>query len=90
MDFAQFLKAEAEAEGDVAEISQEGATAIVRRYGWRLTRNLPAQHPCVFEAWNGLFEGALMVHNRFCVLDVARRLDYGDDCIEWRIRARPD
>ncbi len=88
-DFADYLAAVAEAEGDRAEVAADGATAIVRRYGWRLTRNLPAQHPCVFEAWNGLFEGALMVHNRYCVLDVTQRLDYGDPCIEWRIRVRP-
>lgn len=88
-DFAQYLAAIAETEGDSAEVSADGATAIVRRQGWRLTRNLPAQHPCVFEAWNGLFEGALMVHNRFCVLNVTQRLDYGDPYIEWRIRMRP-
>lgn len=87
--FAHYLAAIAEAEGEAAEVSAGGATAIVRRHGWRLTRNLPAQHACVFEAWNGLFEGALMVHNRFCVLDVTRRLDYGDPFIEWRIRMRP-
>jgi hypothetical protein len=88
-DFAHYLAAIAEAEGDMAIVETRGTTAIVRRHAWRLTRGLPAQHPCVFEAWNGLFEGALMVHNRFCVLDVTQRLDYGDPCIEWRIRVRP-
>ena len=89
-DFAQYLAAIANAEGDAAEVSTDGTTAIVRRHAWRLTRNLPTQHPCVFEAWNGLFVGALMVHNRFCVLDVSQRLDYGDPYIEWRIRLRPN
>ena len=88
LDFARFLQAEAAAEGDEAEISEDGETAVVRRFGWRLVRNLGPQHACVFEAWNGLFEGALMVHNHHCVLDVARRLDYGDPCIEWRVRLR--
>jgi len=87
--FARFLAAMAEAEGDTAEIEEEGGTAVVRRAGWRLMRNLPTQHGCVFDAWNGLFEGALLVHNRFCVLDVAQRLDYGDPCIEWWVRPRP-
>lgn len=90
LDFARFLAAEAAAEGDTAEIGDEGQTAVVRRFGWRLTRNLGPLHPCVFDAWNGLFEGALMVHNRHCVLDVAQRLDYGDPCIEWRVRLRPN
>ncbi len=89
-DFARFLATEAAAEGDAAEITEEGNVAVVRRYGWCLTRNLSAQHPCVFDAWNGLFQGALMVHNRHCVLDVVQRLDYGDPCIEWRVRLRPD
>jgi hypothetical protein len=89
LDFARFLAAEAEAEGDRAEVSEEGAVAVVRRYGWRLTRDLGQRHPCIFDAWNGLFEGALMVHNRCCVLDVVQRLDYGDPHIEWRVRLRP-
>jgi len=87
-DFARYLAAVAEAEGDSAEVEAQGEVFIVRRPAWRLVRDLPAQYPCVFEAWNGLFEGALMVHNRFCVLDVVQRLDYGDPCIEWRIRQR--
>ena len=28
------------------------------------------------------------MHNRFLVLEVRRRLDYGDGAFEWRIRAR--
>jgi hypothetical protein len=35
-----------------------------------------------------MFEGALQVHNRFLVLDVLARTDYGDDAIVWRIRPR--
>lgn len=89
LDFARFLAAAAEVEGDRVEVAEENGVAVVRRFGWRLARNLPAQHPCVFDAWNGLFQGALMVHNRFAVLDVTQRLDYGDPCIEWRVRLRP-
>jgi len=51
-------------------------------------RGLANLSPAVFEAWNGLLEGALAVHNRFLVLEVLRRLDYGDGAFEWRIRAR--
>ena len=42
----------------------------------------------VFEAWNGLFEGLLAVHDRFLVLDVRRRLDRGDAAFEWEVRPR--
>jgi hypothetical protein len=42
----------------------------------------------VFEAWNGLLEGALAVHDRFCVLEVLSRLDWGDEAFVWRVRPR--
>jgi hypothetical protein len=41
-----------------------------------------------FDAWNGLWQGALLAHNRFLVLEVLNRMDYGDDCFCWRIRER--
>ena len=40
------------------------------------------------EAWNGMLEGLLAVHDRFLVLDVRRRLDRGDAAFEWEIRPR--
>ena len=40
------------------------------------------------EAWNGLLEGALAVHDRFLVLEVLSRLDWGDAGFAWRIRRR--
>jgi hypothetical protein len=44
--------------------------------------------PAVFEAWNGLLEGALAVHDRFSVLEVLARRDFGDDAFVWRVRRR--
>ena len=61
---------------------------LVRRAGWRLMRGLEPLSPAVFEAWNGLLEGALAVHDRFLVLEVLSRLDWGDDAFVWRIRRR--
>ncbi len=86
--FGSFMVALARGEGDSAELEIRGDEAIVRRRTWRLMRNLGPLSPAIFEAWNGLHEGALAVHNRFLVLQVVRRLDYGDDAFEWRIRAR--
>ena len=51
-------------------------------------RGLEPLSPAVFEAWNGLLEGALAVHDRFCVLEVLSRLDWGDEAFVWRIRPR--
>jgi hypothetical protein len=86
--FADWLTRLAAAEGDAAETTVRGEDVHVRRRSWRLMRGLAHLSPAVFEAWNGLLEGALTVHNRFLVLEVLRRLDYGDDAFEWRIRPR--
>jgi hypothetical protein len=86
--FADWLTRLAAAEGDTAESEPRGPAVHVIRRSWRLMRGIPSVSPAVFEAWNGLFEGALAVHNRFLVLEVLQRLDYGDDAFEWRIRAR--
>ena len=86
--FAAWLVALAKAEGDDATIERDGNAVLVRRTGWRLTRGLEAPSPAIFEAWNGLFEGALAVHDRFLILEAIRRIDWGDAEIVWRIRPR--
>jgi len=87
--FANLLCWLAAAEGDEAEIAQiTGDSAEVTRVGWRLVRDLGPLSPSVFEAWNGLFEGLLAVHNRFLRLEVTSRLDLGDAAFGWRIRPR--
>ncbi len=87
--FARLMVALAEAEGDTAEMHTEAGAHVVTRPGWRLMRGLPAPSPAVFEAWNGLLEGLLSVHNRFLVLDTPGRLDLGDPAFVWRIRKAP-
>lgn len=86
--FALFLQGLARGEGDEAEIAREGEAWIVRRPTWRLMRGITPASAAVFEAWNGLHEGAIAVHDRFLVLEPLARLDYGDDAIVWRIRKR--
>lgn len=85
-DFAELMVRLADGEGDSAEATRAGAAALVRRSGWRLMRSLANQSPAVFEAWNGLLEGMLSVHNRFLVLEPIERQDLGDDATTWRIR----
>ncbi len=87
-DFGNFLAAMASAQDDPCEVSSDKDATIFRQFGWRLMRGRGKVHPVVFEAWNGLWQGGLAVHNRFLVLEVLKRLDYGDDCFEWRIRRR--
>jgi hypothetical protein len=86
--FGTFMMRLAVGEGDTAQIAMQGDAVLVRRESWRLMRGLEPLSPAVFEAWNGLLEGALAVHDRFCVLEVLSRLDWGDDAFVWRIRPR--
>ena len=75
-------------EGDVATLTREGDAPLVRRPSWRLMRGLEPLSPAIFEAWNGLLEGALAVNDRFLLLEVLSRRDFGDDAFTWRIRRR--
>jgi hypothetical protein len=86
--FGDYMVRLAAGEGDAATATQDGEAVIVRRPGWRLMRGLGSLSPAIFEAWNGLLEGALAVHDRFLVLEVISRLDWGDDAFTWRIRPR--
>ena len=86
LDFASFMAAMATAQDDVAEVLGGTDDATVRVTGWRLMRGREDRHPAVFEAWNGLWEGCLAVHNRTLALQTGDRMDYGDDAFEWRIR----
>lgn len=87
--FAAFMAALATGEGDTVEIELDGETAIVRRNSWRFMAGIDNLSPAVFDAWNGLLEGAITVHNRFLLLEVMARRDYGDAAFVWRIRPRP-
>jgi hypothetical protein len=88
--FARFMLRLAAGEGDQAALAlQEDGATLVRRASWRLMRGLEPLSPAIFEAWNGLLEGALAVHDRRLVLEVLARLDWGDDAFVWRIRRRP-
>jgi hypothetical protein len=86
--FGAFMVGLAAGEGDSAAVTNEGAAVLVRRPTWRLMRGLEPLSPAVFEAWNGLLEGALAVHDRFLLLEVTSRLDWGDAAFVWRIRRR--
>jgi len=88
-DFAEFLGRLGEAQGDRVEWTREGGEVVVRQHTWRLMQGVPALSDAVFDAWNALWEGAASVHDRHLALTVARRLDWGDPCFEWRIRRRP-
>jgi hypothetical protein len=86
--FGRFMIGLAAGEGDAATISRDGEAVIVRRPAWRLMRGLEPLSAAVFDAWNGLLEGALAVHDRFLALQLIARRDWGDDAYVWRVRRR--
>lgn len=86
--FGAYLVAMAAAQDDRVEIETQGDIVLVRQYGWRVMRGHENIPDSAFDSWNGLWQGALAAHNRFLVLEVLQRMDYGDDCFEWRIRSR--
>jgi len=86
--FGAFMVALSAGEGDAASAARAGDAVLVERAEWRLMRGLEPLSPAIFEAWNGLLEGALAVHDRFLVLEVLSRRDWGDDGYVWRIRRR--
>ncbi|HUF90903.1 MAG TPA: hypothetical protein VMR23_00905 [Candidatus Limnocylindria bacterium] len=87
-DFAAYVRAMATAQGDHVEIGDDGGEAVIRQTTWRLMTGVAERPPALFDAWNALWEGALAVHNRRLALVVRRRMDFGDDAFEWRVRAR--
>jgi len=78
-----------QAQDDRVECLREGDEMVVRQHTWRLMQGVRSPSPAVFESWNALWQGALSVHNRHLLLDVRHRLDRGDACFEWRVRAKP-
>ncbi|GAB2482421.1 hypothetical protein GCM10027082_36480 [Comamonas humi] len=87
--FADFMVALAQAQGDAAErVADIDGAPGVRQTSWKLMEGIADLHPAAFLAWNELLVGALAAHNRFLDLVVTRRFDQGDGCFEWRIRPR--
>ena len=83
--FAEFLLRIARAQGDDAELNADGETCFVRQSTWRLMREREHLPPAVFDAWNELWVGCALAHDRRLTLDVTRRRDRGDAVWEWRI-----
>ena len=62
----------------------EGAGATVRQTSWRLMAEREALSPAVFDAWNELWVGAGLAHDRFMRVEVTERRDRGDPCWHWK------
>lgn len=86
--FAKYLKAMGEAQGDEIDYEVRSDEVSIQQRGWRLMRGLDHLPMAVFDAWNGLWRGALSVHNRHLMLEITRRTDPDDESFQWRIRSK--
>jgi len=84
--FATYLSEMLAAGGDAAEVATEGHDTLVRIRSWRMMEGRHGVTGAEFDAWNGLWQGALAVHNRHLSLTIDSRMDRGDPCWQWRIR----
>ena len=87
--FAVYLATLLAAGGDAVETETDGDDLLVRSKSWRMMEERPHVTPGCFDAWNGLWEGALAVHNRHLALSVDARMDEGAPFWQWRIRPAP-
>jgi hypothetical protein len=76
----------ARGQGDDAVLDDTARPSTIRQTTWKLMANRPSLSPAVFDAWNELWVGAALAHDRFIRLEVTQRRDRGDECWEWRIR----
>jgi len=86
--FAEYFVRMGAAQGDRLEWGRDADEVWIRQRTWRLTQGLGALSPAVFDAWNGLWVGALAVRDRRLAMYLTRRMDAGDEHWEWRIRPR--
>ena len=84
--FAAAFARLARGQGDDAEVRVDGAAASVRQTSWRLMAERKGLHPCVFDAWNELWVGAALAHDRFMRIEVTERRDRGDASWSWLFR----
>ncbi len=84
--FAAAFARLARGQGDDAQLHIDGASATVRQTSWRLMDERDALAPAVFDAWNELWVGAALAHDRFMRVEVMERRDRGDACWSWRFR----
>jgi hypothetical protein len=73
-------------QGDDAVVDQTADDVRIRQSSWRLMDERGSLHPAAFDAWNELWVGAGLAHDRFMRLDVTQRRDRGDPVWEWRLR----
>jgi len=86
--FAAYLVRLARAQGDDAALRGGDDACTVQQTTWRLMEERDDLPPAVFDAWNELWVGAALAHDRWLRLEVTSRRDRGDPVWEWRVARR--
>lgn len=84
--FAKAFVRLARGQGDDAELRTDGDSILVHQTSWRLMSERDDLPPAVFDAWNELWVGAALAHDRFMRLEMVERRDQGDAHWAWRVR----
>jgi hypothetical protein len=71
-------------QGDDARMVHDATGSVVRQTSWRLMSDRENVSPVVFDAWNELWVGAALTHDRFARVEVIERRDRGDAHWGWR------
>ena len=86
--FATYLHAMLGACGDEPELQLSEGEVVVAVPSLAILDDQDSGEEGVFDAWNGLWAGALAAHNRHLQMSVVSRRDRGDDVWRWSIGPR--
>lgn len=81
--FAEVFARLAASQGDDAVLIDHASGSTVRQTTWRLMSERKDLSPSVFDAWNELWVGAALAHDRFMRVQVTERRDLGNGA-NWR------
>jgi len=87
--FAAYLARLARAQGDDVVLRDGRDACMIQQTTWRLMEERDDLPPAVFDAWNELWVGAALAHDRRLRLEVTSRRDRGDPVWEWRVARWP-
>jgi len=83
--FADYLARMSAAMGDAPRLRKEGPATVIETPALKLLEELDRPSPAIFDAWNGLWQGAAASHDPRLTLDIESRRDRGDAIWRWRV-----
>lgn len=83
--FADYLCRMGRAMGDAPHMREDADGIVVEQTDLKLLEGLDRPPRAVFDAWNGLWEGAAAAHDPRLRLTVEARTDTGDTVWHWRV-----